>query len=276
MTGGGWFGTTQARRAGQRAWWVGYFPVVSGMLGGSPGSRPTQPLGEIVVTTACAICGSHGRDERSVLWPGLVAEWDLAPHEVAYVDRQQGKCCSGCGANLRSIVLAAAIAGELGLATPLLASIAGTSAAILEINEAGHLHPLLSRAPGHVFAQYPEVDMQNLPYEDGRFDIVVHSDTLEHVPRPIRALAECRRVLRPGGVLCYTVPVIVERLTRLREGLPPSYHGAPGEAQDDHLVITEYGADVWTEALRAGFGSVRIVALDFPDALALAAHAQHN
>lgn len=144
----------------------------------------------------------------------------------------------------------------------------------LEINAAGDLHSHLVAAPGHVMAQYPEVDMMDLPYDGGRFDIVVHSDTLEHVPHPVRALAECRRVLKSGGVLCYTVPTIIGRLTRRREGLPPSYHGTSVERPEDYLVVSEYGADMWTEPLLAGFGSVQIFVRDFPAAIALVARRQ--
>ncbi len=67
--------------------------------------------------------------------------------------------------------------------------------------------------------------MHAIPYAAGTFDIVVHSDTLEHVENPVHALAECRRVLKPGGALCFTVPIIVGRLTRNRKGLPPELPG---------------------------------------------------
>jgi SAM-dependent methyltransferase len=42
-------------------------------------------------------------------------------------------------------------------------------------------------------------DAQDLPYADNTFDAVVCGYGIIHVPQPDRALAEMRRVLRPGG-----------------------------------------------------------------------------
>ncbi len=219
----------------------------------------------------CAVCGDSDFRLANVLWPELVGEWALAPDEAAYIDRQQGECCVGCGANLRSVVLARALAKAARMTEPLRSFMPSYTGRILELNEAGTLHPVLKTAAGHVYGPYPQVDMQSLPYGDGEFDVVIHSDTLEHVPQPVRALAECRRVLKVGGVLCYTIPTIVGRLSRRRAGMPPSYHGAPGGNREDHLVQTEYGADMWTEVMRAGFSSVQIVAEAYPAALAIVA-----
>jgi len=44
-------------------------------------------------------------------------------------------------------------------------------------------------------------DAQQLPYEDGEFDCVFAGWVLYHVPDLEKALAECARVLRPGGRL---------------------------------------------------------------------------
>jgi SAM-dependent methyltransferase len=221
----------------------------------------------------CSICGRSTFADRPIIWDKLAAEWQLAPHERIYIDRQQGTHCTACGANLRSIALADAIRTAFRSALTLTEFVIahGTNLAVLEINEAGNLSPILRKIPGHVLASYPVVDMHSMPYADNTFDLVVHSDTLEHVANPIRALAECRRVLRSDAVLCFTIPTIVERLTRTRAGLLKSYHGDAEMEQDDHVVHTEFGADAWTYVMRAGFSTVSINTVDYPSALALTA-----
>ena len=47
---------------------------------------------------------------------------------------------------------------------------------------------------------------QALPFAAGSLDAVVSASVLEYVPDPGAVLAECARVLRPGGVLVCTVP----------------------------------------------------------------------
>jgi len=51
-------------------------------------------------------------------------------------------------------------------------------------------------------------DAQSIPFSDKSFDTVFCSQVLEHVPEPKDALAEFRRLLRPGGHLILTVPHI--------------------------------------------------------------------
>jgi ubiquinone/menaquinone biosynthesis C-methylase UbiE len=48
-------------------------------------------------------------------------------------------------------------------------------------------------------------DAQNLPYEENAFDAVVCGYGIIHLPQPDRALAEMRRVLRPGGRVAVSV-----------------------------------------------------------------------
>lgn len=55
----------------------------------------------------------------------------------------------------------------------------------------------------------PEVygDAMRLPFADESFDTVACICVLEHVPEPAALLAECRRVVKPGGHLLVAVPL---------------------------------------------------------------------
>jgi SAM-dependent methyltransferase len=48
--------------------------------------------------------------------------------------------------------------------------------------------------------------VEELPFEDGAFDLVTATDVLEHIPDDRAAARELRRVARPGGSLLVTVP----------------------------------------------------------------------
>ena len=54
---------------------------------------------------------------------------------------------------------------------------------------------------------YLALNAQQLPFADESFSAVVFLDLLEHVPDPDLMLAECARVIAPGGVLHYFVPL---------------------------------------------------------------------
>ncbi|MEO7270609.1 MAG: methyltransferase domain-containing protein [Vicinamibacterales bacterium] len=222
--------------------------------------------------STCLVCGSDRFRHDDVLWPALVESWQLSPEETAYVNVQQGTRCERCGTNVRSQALARALLGvvkETGTLETLIYAGSPLDRRLLEINEAGTLTPWLSRMPQHVLARYPEIDVTRLPYPDASFDLVLHSDTLEHVPDARAGLRECRRVLAAGGASVFTVPLIVGRLTRSRAGLPPSYHGHPDCRDEDFQVQTEFGADAWTWLFEAGFTRCELVPFRYPAGIAV-------
>lgn len=228
--------------------------------------------GAAAISQPCAVCGAADYRDGEVLWQGLIDEWELSSEEAAYVNRQQGTQCVRCGANLRSIALAKALCASQGFEGTLDELIASAPVfSLLEVNDAGTLHGRLSQLSGHRLASYPEYDLMELALPDGELDLIVHSDTLEHVPDPMRALREMLRVLAPRGCAVFTVPIIVGRLGRSREGMAPSFHGNPSESASDLMVHTEYGADVWVDVLRAGFSSCELVPFSFPAGIAIIA-----
>jgi SAM-dependent methyltransferase len=111
-------------------------------------------------------------------------------------------------------------------------------------------------------------DVQRLTYADASFDLVTHTEVLEHVPDDARAFAELHRVLKPGGTMLFTVPLYgghptVER-ARLRGGtiehlLEPAYHIDPLRGEGI-LAFRDYGLDILERLSAAGFAEASIVA----------------
>jgi len=50
-------------------------------------------------------------------------------------------------------------------------------------------------------------DIVNIPVQDASFDVVLCTEVLEHVPRPIETIKELARVLVPDGILLLTAPL---------------------------------------------------------------------
>ncbi len=228
--------------------------------------------------TACGTCGFTGQPlHRDVLWPELVAQWELDPNWARWMDEREGSRCAWCGSSLRSAQLAAAIVTTVNTMTGAAATRLSDlfrdsrtrSLAIAEINSAGNLHRYLARCPGLRHSEFgsttaavPSEDLMRLSYTDATFGLVVTSDTLEHVPDIDQALRETFRVLTPGGSHVFSVPVIWDRATRRRARLrgdvlehllPPSYHGAPGQGKSDFLVFHEFGADLPERCASVGY-----------------------
>jgi len=110
-------------------------------------------------------------------------------------------------------------------------------------------------------------DVQRLTYADASFDLVTHTEVLEHVPDDARAFAELHRVLRPGGTMLFTVPLYggyptVER-ARLRDGeiehlMEPAYHIDPLRGAGI-LAFRDYGLDIVERLRAAGFIEASVV-----------------
>jgi SAM-dependent methyltransferase len=75
------------------------------------------------------------------------------------------------------------------------ASVVGVDVAEAMIARARRAHPTLD---------FRRADAHELPFADGSFDTVVGNFAIMHLGRPERAIAECARVLRPGGRLALT------------------------------------------------------------------------
>lgn len=120
-------------------------------------------------------------------------------------------------------------------------------------------------------------DVEALPFADGAFDLVVSRYSAHHWPQPARAVAEFRRLLRPGGQLLladivsledFTYDTHLQALELLRD--PSHVRDHTAAAWQGMLAAAGFQAEViFTWALRLDFGSwVQRMATP-PDAVAM-------
>ncbi len=128
--------------------------------------------------------------------------------------------------------------------------------------------------PGEFRGSVQCQDVERLTYPDARFDLCTSTEVFEHVADDARGFAEVRRVLRPGGLLVFTVPLTpaaktVERAMiehgpdaratgRIRHLLPPEYHGDWIRGVRRVLAFRNYGQNIVERLLAAGFRTARI------------------
>jgi len=118
---------------------------------------------------------------------------------------------------------------------------------------------------------------QRLPHGDASFDAVVCVDAINHLPDRRRVLDEWRRVLRPGGRLVYTDPIVVtgpitNEETAIRSSIgfflfvPPGFNerllaeaGFEGLTVEDRTPNMATIARAWWRAREARAGDLRRV-----------------
>jgi len=179
----------------------------------------------------CAVCGRFRPMlyRRRVIPPRLAERWGLSPRLARALARKESSDCGNCGAKLRARRMAEVLLrlyppGETSTPARSLGEWVRSPSIqrmrIAEINRIEGLHEQLAKLPGLEFSDFhpraepgavvegvPSEDLTRLTYTDRSFDLVLTSETLEHVPDLATALAEIRRVLVPGGLHVFTVPV---------------------------------------------------------------------
>ncbi len=101
-----------------------------------------------------------------------------------------------------------------------------------------------SRAKGISNIQTVEADIEDLPLKDEDYDVAVLSQALHHASDPAAALAEARRILRPGGK-----PLVLDLLAHGEDWVRD-------RLQHRHLGFTE--VDLKRLCREAGFDDVAI------------------
>lgn len=105
-------------------------------------------------------------------------------------------------------------------------------------------------APGLTFSQAPAT---SLPFSDGRFDVVVALEVIEHLDRSAQPLflAECARVMKPDGVLLLSTPDRT-RTQDFREQNPHHLHELTAPELTQALTTQFPHVRLWHQELAAG------------------------
>jgi SAM-dependent methyltransferase len=98
-------------------------------------------------------------------------------------------------------------------------------------------------------------NLEKMTFADSSFDLFVTQDVMEHIFNPKRAFREIARVLKPGGMHIFTVPIVnrfsasesravLDASTGQIEYLKEAeYHGNPVDAKGS-LVTMDWGYDI--------------------------------
>jgi len=146
-----------------------------------------------VVRFRCNICGAHC--------------------EIAgdMIDRER-RSCQACGSTVRWRAVIHVLSKELFGASIALPDFpqASTVLGIGMTDWSGYADPLSTkfRYTNTFYHKEPNLDITRLPSEfEEKFDFVISSDVFEHVPPPVSiAFQNLRRLLKPTGVVVFTVP----------------------------------------------------------------------
>ena len=233
----------------------------------------------------CNVCGRFRPMlyRRRVVRPRLEELWGLSPRLAQALARKESTDCASCGSKLRSRRLVEVLLRlyPVGVPPAPARSLAewvndpeAQTLRIAEINLIDGVHDQLRKLRQLAFSDYtPDADRANidslirsedltrLSYADSSFDLVLTSETLEHVPDLHAALRELRRVLVLGGRHIFTIPVmpgvartfarsVIRPDESIEDRAPRICH--PG-GDVGYPVFTEFGSDLPEVIERAGF-----------------------
>lgn len=96
------------------------------------------------------------------------------------------------------------------------------------------------------------MDVHDIPFEDGTFDVLFCNHVLEHVEDDIKVMQEIRRVLKPGGWAILQSPMDLSLETTYEDlSITDPREREKHFGQDDHLRM--YGRDYDKRLEKGGF-----------------------
>jgi SAM-dependent methyltransferase len=235
-------------------------------------SLPEQPVLDGLTTAACNICGARGE------FSGPAGHLDglTVPENYNY---REGLQCAACGSISRDRAVMYVLSRLLRETAPLEEWRARGEMRLLETSGYRGHPPRLARLFDYFNTHFlpptdlPEVidgrttaNLEDLPYPDAFFDIILCAEVLEHVSRIELAVPELYRVLDPDGFAVITVPYVHgwrRTSTRVQRWHDRDVHLYPAEYHaDETLVYRIYGRDFLTQLRDAGFGVAFVTVTD--------------
>ena len=198
---------------------------------------------KIVVSERCSFCGKYV---------------DFIIRKEATLLREAQ--CSNCRASLRSsdlanILLKSVFPQKENLTMDDL--VEKKDLKILNLFSEGPVHNSLKNLPNYCCGEFFDdiksgdyyngikcIDLQNIPFEDNTFDLIITEDVLEHVLDIEMAFNEIKRVLKKDGFHIFTIPVHEKNKTVSRKKNDKKvFHGDPLRDKGA-LVNTDFGNDL--------------------------------
>ncbi len=191
--------------------------------------------------------------------------------------------CMFCGSSNRKRQICYLLRKELGIKN---ISKITTAASILCAEASGGLHNSLKHNANYISSEYfgeayksgevvngiLHVNLLDTHFEDDKFDFILTSDVMEHIPDPYRAFKEVHRILKPGGVHIFTVPFYQthyfdERRAEISDGklvhhMEPMYHLDP-LSPNGILVYNIFSIEMILNLSKIGFRTTMHKLYDF-------------
>lgn len=223
----------------------------------------------------CNICGHVGTLRYDL--PDLET---FARHHIRPL--RETLRCRGCHAKMRDRVLAAGLLDALAArgihAATIddLAQVLPNDVRILDTDAHSRIarrlrdHPGLTRSlylPGRANGETLDdermlnVDLEDMPFPDRHFDVVITSEVMEHVRHVDTAHREIARCLADDGVYLFTVPydaalaetwLLIDPETDEELVSPPHIHGDPMIREAGIKAYRVFGRDLVDDLARAG------------------------
>ncbi len=239
-------------------------------------------------TIRCNICGHRGTLLHEMTDMQILRQHHIGP-------LRETLRCRGCYSKMRDRTVAAGfldvMAERFGVAAETIAELAERMPAdvrVLDTDANGRIGRLLAQCSGYVLSLYqPErengadlgdgavnVDLEQMPFPDASFDVVITTEVMEHVRFIDTAHREIARCLSTGGTYLFTVPYdaslaetwkLIDPDTDEELVHPPHIHGDPGMRDEGIKSYRVFGRDIVEEMRPTGLDT-KFVPVERPEA----------